>query len=83
MATEYRTKERALEWGCHYAGITRATLDRIAPEEVRIGWPHDITLEGYRVTTAAGRIGVLGVAPMGDGYQLWLIDAETGGAQRT
>lgn len=83
MSTQYSTKDAALKTGLAYAGLPADALDGVEPERLEIGWPHKEPVEAYQVTTQTGRKGYLAVGTFRDGFDLWLIDAETGAAVRT
>lgn len=89
MTTEYHSKESALEMGLYYAGFGDSKLrqkvmkDLPKPVETEIGWPQNKTIETYLVTTPTGLEVKIGVGRFREGFDLWLINPDTGKCQRT
>lgn len=90
MTTFYESKEDALRTGVFYAGFNDQDLKKVIeelnsqqPKTKHLGWPHDKTLETYRLQNVKGQDIEIGVSKFRSGYDLWLIDPNSGFAHRT
>jgi hypothetical protein len=99
MTTRYDTKEQALETGLYYAGYKSqkemdAELKKAKVGQLTLGWPHSMPatdnhpaiekiLDVFYVNNINGIKVGLGVSKFRDGYDLWLVNPETGFCQRT
>ena len=89
MSTTYDSRELAIETGLFYMGYgntgLRKRVMRELPEpiEMQLGWPQDRTIDTYKVRNPAGKDVLIGVSKFRSGFDLWLIDPESGQGLRT
>ena len=88
MTSQYDSRESAIEMGLYYAGfgdanLRKRTMDEL-PEAVQtqLGFPQNKTIDTYKVRTPVGKDIQIGVGEFRDGFDLWLIDPESGFCQR-
>ncbi len=85
MTTKFDTKQNALDMGAYYAGVYskgRNVYEGVVPEKMSLGSPQNTEIEVYKIKNAKGKEVCIGVRQFRDGYDLWLIDPESGFAQR-
>ncbi|HLD49439.1 MAG TPA: hypothetical protein VJB11_03675 [archaeon] len=87
MTTEYDSKESALEDGIFYIGYKnmdspKKILEGLKSETKELGWPHSKTVELYKLKRPDGMEVGIGVGKFRNGYDLWLVDLETGVSMR-
>ncbi len=52
MTTKFDTKKQALDMGAYYAGVyskDKDIFEGIVPEDMELGWPHERTIELYKI----------------------------------
>ncbi|MBU1199834.1 MAG: hypothetical protein KKF46_07595 [Nanoarchaeota archaeon] len=88
MTSQYDSRESAIEMGLYYAGFGDEALRKRAMDELpeavqtQLGFPQNKTIDTYTVRTPAGKDVQIGVGKFREGFDLWLIDPESGFSQK-
>lgn len=86
MSTEYSTKKDALETGIYYAGRTGMPVTELKLlDDVHISqFGEELSKsEVYEFINKNGKPAKIATSPFRHGWDLWLIDPESGAAVRT
>lgn len=86
---EYISRKGAIEAGLIHAGYEdadfRNLIMKLLPEPTiaKLEWPHNTDIEVYKLRTPSGKDFQIGVGKFKEGFDLWLMNPESGVYVRT